>query len=373
MTKNANEYFQQLAIKREMEDPLSELFDFDIEDNLFDYHFEERKKKLPKLYNVTFFDEILDRELPPEKWLIDGIIPEMGLHLLLGAGKVGKSWFAFQCAQAIATGGMVFNRIPVNKNKVLYINLAESWQLLLKRAKILGFSKTGNNLMLIEDINNRRHSNSVYTLEEMLGIDPSIRLVIIDPIQLFLTEVHFDKSVYTLLNCFQTLKRIAFERQVSILIVRHTIKCSRNDFLDFIERSLGKIEITTICDTIIYLTRPRNDRRADMYVSGREIMDKAYTLRMNDNCEWVLEGDKREVTEGDTQKLIVDWIKENGSAQPIDIYNGLKAEGYMGASDTIRQTCHRMKTAGKLKNDKGTYSLFTSPVTSVTVSQLENE
>ena len=84
------------------------------------------ESKLPKLFDVTFFDEILDDEISSEKWLVDGIIPETGLHLFIGTEKIGKSWFILQCAQGIATGGLVFGKIPVNKNKVLFISLVYS-------------------------------------------------------------------------------------------------------------------------------------------------------------------------------------------------------------------------------------------------------
>jgi hypothetical protein len=66
-----------------------------------------------KGFNVTFFDDILDMELSSEKWLVDGIIPDTGLHLFIGAEKIGKAWFILQCAQGIATGGSVFSKIPV--------------------------------------------------------------------------------------------------------------------------------------------------------------------------------------------------------------------------------------------------------------------
>ena len=124
-----------------------------------------KQYKPPNLFKTTFFDEILDRELPPEKWIVDGIIPETGLHLLMGAGKIGKSWFVLQCAQAIALGGSVLGKVPVEKNKVLYLSLEERWQLLLRRAKMLDFTKTGNNLIVIEDINPKETPDVLKTLD----------------------------------------------------------------------------------------------------------------------------------------------------------------------------------------------------------------
>ncbi|MCL1814891.1 MAG: AAA family ATPase [Treponema sp.] len=352
---DCNAYFEELAYSHELQRVGAEGVD-------------PKKYKPPKLFKTTFFDEILDRELPPEKWIVDGFIPETGLHLLMGAGKIGKSWFTLQCAQGIALGGSVMGKIPVEKKRVLYISLEERWKLLLKRAKILDFTKTGNNIIVIEDIDRKETPNVINSLDFMLELDPSIKFVIIDTMQLFLNVSDLNDYGPSV-NSLRALKVIADKREVSILMIHHTNKSGGNESVDFMERSLGSTGITATCDTTIFLTRPRNEKRADMYITGREVMDKAYTLKMDDNCGWVLEGDKREVVEGETQRLIAEWLKENSPASPMDIFKGLKNEGYKGTYESVKQTCHRMKNAGKLTSESGKYNLFTpadTPVTHVT-------
>ena len=273
--------------------------------------------------------------------------------------------------------------------------LEERKQLLLKRAKYLNFSKTGNNLLVVDEINHREFFDTVYTLDQMLVRDQSIRFVIIDTLQLFLDWANLIK-IEMAVNYLQALKDVAYERQVSILLAHYSNKNGINESMDSIARSLGRKEFIAFCDTMIFLTKIRNERRADMFITGSETMDRVYTLKMDDFCGWVLEGEKREVVEGDTQKLIAVWIKENGGGRPIDIFKGLKAEGYKGTADTIRKTCQRMKQSGKLTNFCGKYILcipskhtvmstpllqlefkgggtFTPPVTPVTVSQSESE
>jgi len=347
-----NAYFQELAYNHELQK-------VGVEGTA------PKKYKSPQLFKATFFDEILDRELPPERWIVEGFIPETGLHLLMGAGKIGKSWFTLQCAQGIALGGSVMGKIPVERKRVLYISLEEKWKLLLKRAKLLDFTKTGNNIIVVEDIDRKETPSVIDSLGFMLELDPSIKFVVIDTLQFFLNVADLNDYAQSV-SSLRALKAIADKRQISILLIHHTNKGGGNESIDFMERSLGSTGITATCDTTIFLTRPRNERRADMYITGREVMDKVYTLKMADNCGWVLEGDKREVIEGDTQKLIADWIKENGAATPTDIHTGLKKGGYGGTYDAIKQTCHRMKNAGKLKNEAGVYYLFTSSVTPVT-------
>lgn len=64
---------------------------------------------------------------PPRKvkWVIPGLLP-VGLSLLVGSPKVGKSWFALALAVAKAQGGVALGKIKVDTGKVLYIALEDN-------------------------------------------------------------------------------------------------------------------------------------------------------------------------------------------------------------------------------------------------------
>ncbi len=49
-------------------------------------------------------DELSDAEFPDPVWLVPGLIP-VGLVVLAGRPKLGKSWMALQLAGAVASGG----------------------------------------------------------------------------------------------------------------------------------------------------------------------------------------------------------------------------------------------------------------------------
>ncbi|MEP7021668.1 MAG: AAA family ATPase [Pseudonocardiales bacterium] len=67
----------------------------------------------------------LDAEVfAPVQYAVDGVIPE-GSTLLVGAPKIGKSWFVLELALARAVGGMALGAIPVSSAPTLYLALED--------------------------------------------------------------------------------------------------------------------------------------------------------------------------------------------------------------------------------------------------------
>jgi len=68
----------------------------------------------------------------PQRWLVEGLIPDEALVFFGGKKKLGKSWFALQLAQAIAAG-MPFLGRPTEKGPVLYLCLEDGKNRLCNR------------------------------------------------------------------------------------------------------------------------------------------------------------------------------------------------------------------------------------------------
>lgn len=63
--------------------------------------------------------ELITAKISPPEWIVPNYLP-IGLTVLAGRPFAGKSWFAFQIAQAIDQGGMLFGE-RARKGNVLYI------------------------------------------------------------------------------------------------------------------------------------------------------------------------------------------------------------------------------------------------------------
>lgn len=298
---------------------------------------------------VMDFNWILSQTPSPKKFLIQDILPSKGLHILLGANKLGKSWLCLQWAYSLSAGNHVLGKIPVGKTKVLYIDLEETWELVHERAKFLNLQPLQSNELTICTTCPPNNLKALLQYVSTQGVG----LVIIDTMQKFLNIKDLNDYPQTV-AALAPLKELADQLDISILLIHHTRKGNGSE--DWTSDGLGSTGITASCDTILKLGRKRGESRAELNITGRSCLEKNFVLSFDRDCgSWTLDGDKAEVMDGDTQQLIYDWLKGNGANGPTAIFKGIKEEGYDGTLSTIKNILPRMAKSGKLDNMSGVY------------------
>ena len=70
-------------------------------------------------------DTLMTTPLPTTKFIVEGLLPE-GVHILAGAPKIGKSWFALWLCLCVAKGEPVWD-FPTKQGTVLYLCLEDSY------------------------------------------------------------------------------------------------------------------------------------------------------------------------------------------------------------------------------------------------------
>jgi AAA domain len=89
---------------------------------------------LAGLHNGEWLDA---QDFPPLRYAIPGLVPE-GLSLIVGAPKIGKSWWALNTCLAAASGGVALGHIWVGQPRpVLYLALEDSDRRLQSRCRQL--------------------------------------------------------------------------------------------------------------------------------------------------------------------------------------------------------------------------------------------
>ena len=82
--------------------------------------------------------ELLAQTWSEPVWVVPGLLP-VGLTLLAGRPKLGKSWLALQMTQAVATGGMFLGK-RVERGACLYLALEDPPRRLAERMKAQGWT-----------------------------------------------------------------------------------------------------------------------------------------------------------------------------------------------------------------------------------------
>ena len=189
---------------------------------------------LPQYKNKHILNaaSLIQESFKPMQWAVKDFLPE-GCVLFAGRPKLGKSWFAYQIALAIASGGMALGQIPVKQGDVLYLALEDGRQRLQWRLQAL--------------LKNGQAPQSLHLAMEWPALDEgglddlenwldryssTARLIIIDTFQRVRPASSGD-SVYAIdFNSLRRLTDLTREFPVCIMVVHHTRKAGAEDAFD---------------------------------------------------------------------------------------------------------------------------------------------
>lgn len=224
-------------------------------------------RNIPGLVSAT---EILKAELPDIEWVIHGLMP-IGLSLLAGAPKVGKSWLSLQMAKAVSSGESILDH-EVTKGSVLYLALEDSKRRLQKRMEKQGwpegleveFMTLPEFLQLIKDLHGEGSEKLAQIIEK-----GKFKLVIIDTLS---RAMYIDQNdVRDVTACLSPLQATAQRFNCAILIVDHHRKLSFTESPDAITDVLGSTAKGGVADTIMGIYKKRGSAKAQFSVTGRDI------------------------------------------------------------------------------------------------------
>lgn len=222
-------------------------------------------------------------QLPPVKYLVDGLLPE-GTSLLTAASKVGKSWMVLDLGLCIAAGEPFLSR-PTTKTGTLYLALEDSLNRLQNRMdKVLG-GKPPPPLFCFTTEAPKLDDGLLDVLEDHLKKCPDTRLLIVDTLQKVRGQALPREGPYAQdYREMETLKGFMDKRGVSVLFVHHNRKMK--DDGDPFNMISGTNGLMGAADTIWTITKAnRADDEATLHVTGRDVAQSDTVIRF-DKSSW---------------------------------------------------------------------------------------
>jgi RecA-family ATPase len=191
------------------------------------------------------------QQFPPLEYHVDRLIPE-GFSLMVGAPKIGKSWFALDILVAIAAGGYALGQIPVEQRPVLYLGLEDGDRRLQDRCRtLLDDAPIPPSFHYMTKI---IPGQVLDTIEEWLreygrGSNP---LIVVDTLGKVMPPALLGESTYQRdYRIGSALKRLVDSRPGSALLVNHhDRKASSDDFVDAVSGTHG---LAGAADTVMVL------------------------------------------------------------------------------------------------------------------------
>ncbi|MBA7661005.1 DNA primase [subsurface metagenome] len=265
------------------------------------------RKSLPTRFTAI---ELMSMELPEQRWAVPDILPE-GCTILAGKPKMGKSIMCLNLGISVATGGLAFGKIPVEKGGVLYLALEDTARRLKDRlAQILQGGQLPENFHF-DTVWPKINGGEIPGLDKRIEEIPGLRLVIIDSLQMIRPALSGkQKTQYAIdYEDIRVIKELADKYNISILIVHHLRKTASEDVMDDISGTLG---LTGAADGTLALKRITGKADAELNITGRDIEAEEYALKLHsDILSWELLGKAEEVKATQAGQLIYDTIKEH--------------------------------------------------------------
>lgn len=298
-----------------------------------------RKKRTadtPFRYPGQSVSDLLKKDLPPVEYAIDEIMP-VGLGVVSGPPKVGKSWLVLQAAIEIASGGELLGKPIGAPRPVLYYALEDSDRRIKARTEqLIGMRNVDLSLFAYEtDLNGVFLENGLE--EELcawLDNNDGDGVVIIDVLSMIRPISKGRGSAYDEdYKMMKPLREIVSARpSATICVVTHDRKAGSDDWLTTVTGTRG---ITGASDWIWGIKRGRDKIEAVINVTGRDLIEQAIDATFTG--AWLLSnahmsGHSKEQnelldalrTEGDlmTMELIHYLFPE--SVDDIDVYEGYR-------------------------------------------------
>ncbi|MEG2212211.1 MAG: AAA family ATPase [Raoultibacter sp.] len=223
---------------------------------------------------------LLQQPFTAPAWIIEDLI-STGLHLLVGAPKLGKSWLVLEMGLNVSRGEPFWG-FATAKCDVLYLCLEDTFSRIQQRLwRITDEAEPGFNFAIAAE---KIPAGLVNQLEEFLAAHPATRLVVIDTFQA-VRQANGDNSYAVDYRDLTTLKQFADKHNLAILVVHHTRKMSDSDVFNTVSGTTG---ITGCADSTFVLEKEsRCTNSAKLSLTGRDVEFQELQLRFSD-CHWLI-------------------------------------------------------------------------------------
>lgn len=259
-----------------------------------------------KLTGITAYD-LANKDIPDVKWFVEKLIPE-GLTLLAGDAKIGKSFFAWNLALAVAEGGIALSEIHIDTPRnVTYIAMEDPEVLLQERLHLMCPEGVPNNVHILDDVLGTKFDNEGLELVGDYLDETESEMLIVDtwghvkPNPQIKSGTSYDNDYAALIP----VQRFAHERNIAVVLVTHTTK--GKDVDNPFNNLQGSMGMQAGCDTMLMIERGQNGHT--LRATGRRILETEYAITLDDGI-WKLEGDADEFNISAERKEMLSLLRD---------------------------------------------------------------
>ena len=275
-----------------------------------------RETALLDEFEVISAMELLGQEFDELQFLLDPILPAVGLAMLAGPPKAGKSWFCLDIAQQLTDEG----------HEVYYIAAEDNSRRLKERLQQKTFKfplKLKIHAGLSQTHPVPRGEDAITYIEEIYKKHkPSC--IMIDTVASVLKPSANTKNYDVTVREYEAIRQLATCLGIAILVVHHTKK--QTDFIQTpIERILGSTGIPATVETLLVMQNINGSMDRSIFVTGKDVEQDEFLLTWNGGG-FEFHEDAITAKLGGSQREILDFIKQNPECSQTQIVQGLEKD-----------------------------------------------
>lgn len=299
-------------------------------------HNNQEHKKANKEY--LLIGELMEKELPPIRWLIDGILPEEGITIMAAKPSSLKTWAALQMAIDIASGKRFLDKFETRQAPVLILDGESGERLLKNRLEVLKASKE---LPIYYQTYSGREKfdKAFFDYTVAFCAVNKVKLVIFDSLIRFI-DAKDENSSMDISEAFRWFSRLK-EAGISVLLIHHSRKGTSD--IDSLDSVRGSGDIIASCDVGIILFGRMNNAITikvgkNRYDEEAKPFRAEFKKESNMTSRWRYLGvieEKKE--ESEVSEIILTILNENGEMNQKNLIANLKAMGVSTGEKKIRE------------------------------------
>lgn len=265
-------------------------------------------------FNAKNAETLMAENIPPVGFVVDELLP-VGLHILAGAPKVGKSWLALQICMKVATGESLWD-FQTHKGSVLYLCLEDTESRIkdriMKAAELESDADYSN--LFISNRSELIGEDMFAEIDRLCANHKDMKLIVVDTLQKIRQTVN-DSTYANDYSELSELKAVAEKHGIAILLLHHTRKQSSKDPFDMISGTTG---ISGVVDSSFVLAKnERNSTKATLHCTGRDIVQRELKIEFErERYVWDLISDSEENPECTLSEItakVIEYVSSIGS------------------------------------------------------------
>jgi hypothetical protein len=303
--------------------------------------------------------ELYEMKITGPRWLVKDLIP-VGLTIMGGRPKVGKSYFTLNLAMSLAQGKKMFGEgtdgFRGQRSGVLYLSLEDTKERFIKRMREI--DPEPDRKLLDKNLSpkfqwDKLPRDGLNKIEEWAqATNGRNRLVVIDT----LAKVWGKKSstggggLYAEeYNIYGPLADLAHRHEISIILITHTTKAKASDVFDEI---LGGAGTQAPADNLIVLAKDHGDRKR-FSIRGKDIEERHLAFETPGGpATWVFLGEAAEVQKTTQRQELYDLLLEEGPMKLQEIIKEVSYRGLGISPNSVNSILRKMVSEGELEQPK---------------------